>query len=37
MIEHDLQERVDYFNKAGKPLEAERIAQRTNYDIEMIR
>lgn len=37
VIEHDLQERVQHFIQDGKPLEAERIAQRTNYDIEMMR
>lgn len=37
VIERDLQERVQQFVQDGKPLEAERIAQRTNYDIEMIR
>ena len=36
-IEHDLQERVEAFTQDGKPLEAERIAQRTHYDIEMMR
>ena len=37
IIEKDLDARVKEFLKEGKPLEAERIAQRTNYDIEMIR
>ena len=37
VIEHDLQERVAQFEKEGKRLEAQRIAQRTNYDIEMMR
>ena len=37
VIEHDLKEQVDKFTKEGKLLEAERIAQRTNYDIEMMR
>ena len=37
VIERDLQEAVDRFMQNGKPLEAERIAQRTHYDIEMIR
>ena len=36
-IERDLQERVAAFTHDGKPLEAERIAQRTRYDIEMMR
>ena len=37
VIERDLQEAIDRFTQNGKPLEAERIAQRTHYDIEMIR
>ena len=37
VIEHDLQERVAQLEKEGKLLEAQRIAQRTNYDIEMMR
>src|SRR5699024_10331357 len=37
VIEHDLQERVAQFEKERKLLEAQRIAQRTNYDIEMMR
>ena len=37
VIEKDLDERIRYFNDSGKPLEAERIAQRTHYDLEMIR
>ncbi|MBQ8161159.1 MAG: excinuclease ABC subunit UvrB [Clostridia bacterium] len=36
-IERDLKERIEYFTSNGRPLEAERIAQRTNYDMEMIR
>ncbi len=36
-IEKDLQERVEEFEKEGKLLEAERIRQRTRYDIEMLR
>ncbi len=35
-IKDELEERIEYFNKTGKPLEAERIKQRTMYDIEMI-
>ena len=35
-IKEELNDRIDYFNKNGKPLEAERIKQRTMYDIEMI-
>ncbi len=37
VIERDLQERIAAFEADGKLLEAERIAQRTNYDIEMMR
>ena len=29
-------ERVEYFKEHNKPLEAERIEQRTNYDLEML-
>ncbi len=36
-IEADLAAQIARFEAEGKPLEAERIAQRTHYDIEMIR
>ena len=36
-IEHELEERLRYFNDAGKLLEAQRLEQRTHYDLEMIR
>lgn len=36
-IEKELDERVKYFSDHGKLLEAQRISQRTNYDIEMMR
>ena len=36
-IEQELHERVAYFQSEGKLLEAERIQQRTVYDIEMLR
>ena len=36
-IENELNERIKYFNDNNKPLEAERIAQRTRYDLEMIK
>ena len=36
-IERDLKKRVEEFENAGKLLEAQRIAQRTRYDIEMMR
>jgi excinuclease ABC subunit B len=35
-IKDELAEQVAKFNKEGKPLEAERIEQRTKYDIEML-
>jgi excinuclease ABC subunit B len=36
-IEEELEERVLSFKKAGQLLEAQRIAQRTKFDLEMIR
>ncbi len=36
-IEADLAKRIAEFEEAGKLLEAQRIAQRTRYDIEMMR
>ncbi len=36
-IKEELEERVDWFLARGKNLEAERIRQRTLYDIEMIK
>ena len=36
-IEQDLQERIHEFEGEGRLLEAQRIAQRTRYDIEMMR
>lgn len=36
-IEEELAERVKYFKENDKLLEAQRIEQRTNYDIEMMR
>ena len=36
-IEQDLKKRIAEFESAGKLLEAQRIAQRTRYDIEMMR
>ena len=35
-IKQELLERIAYFEKEGKPLEAERIAQRTYHDIEAL-
>ena len=37
MIKADLEERVRYFEEMGKELEAKRLYERVNYDIEMIR
>lgn len=36
-IEEELAERVDYFKSEDKLLEAQRISERTNFDIEMMR
>ena len=36
-IEAELEERVAYFKSEDKLLEAQRIAERTNFDIEMLR
>ncbi|MBI3659148.1 excinuclease ABC subunit UvrB [Candidatus Acetothermia bacterium] len=36
-ISKELEEQLHYFTKVGKLLEAQRIAQRTRYDLEMIR
>ncbi len=35
-IEVELQERLEYFEKNGKLLEAQRLRMRTNYDLEML-
>ena len=35
-IKEELKERIEYFKNENKPLEAERIEQRTNYDLEML-
>lgn len=35
-IEEELEERLDYLRKVGKLLEAQRLEQRTRYDIEMM-
>ncbi len=35
-IEQEMEERIDYFRKNNKLLEAQRIEQRTKYDIEML-
>ena len=36
-IENELQDRISYFKQHDKHLEAQRIEQRTQYDIEMLR
>ena len=36
-ISEELEERIRFFNDRGKLLEAQRIEQRTRYDIEMLR
>lgn len=36
-IEKELEERLEFFMRAGKVLEAERLEQRTRFDIEMLR
>lgn len=36
-IDEELQERVQWFKDRGKLLEAQRIEQRTRYDLEMLR
>lgn len=36
-IEEELEERIRYFKEADKLIEAQRIAERTNFDVEMLR
>nr|WP_297783285.1 excinuclease ABC subunit UvrB [uncultured Allomuricauda sp.] len=36
-IQDDLVKQVDYFKDIGRPLEAKRLEERTNFDLEMIR
>ena len=36
-IEEELRERLEYFKKEGKLLEAQRLEQRTEYDLEMLK
>ncbi|WP_417444898.1 excinuclease ABC subunit UvrB [Joostella sp.] len=36
-IQDDMVKQVDYFREVGKPLEAKRLEERTNFDLEMIR
>jgi len=35
-IDHELQERVSFFKKENKLVEAQRLAQRTRFDLEML-
>ena len=35
-IEKEMEERTEYFLKKGKPLEAQKIEQRTRFDLEML-
>jgi excinuclease ABC subunit B len=36
-IQEDMVKQVDYFKEIGKPLEAKRLHERTEFDLEMIR
>ena len=36
-IQDDLVKQIDYFKSIGRPLEAKRLEERTNFDLEMIR
>ena len=36
-IQEDLIKQIDYFREIGKPLEAKRLQERTEFDLEMIR
>lgn len=36
-IEQEMEERVEYFKSQGKLIEAQRIEERTNFDIEMMK
>jgi excinuclease ABC subunit B len=36
-IQDDLTRQITYFKEIGKPLEAKRLEERTNFDLEMIR
>lgn len=37
LIQEDLVHQIEYFKEIGKPLEAKRLEERTNFDLEMIR
>ena len=36
-IEEELEERIEYFKSQNKLIEAQRIEERTNFDIEMMK
>lgn len=36
-IQDDLVKQIDYFKSIGRPLEAKRLEERTNFDLEMIK
>lgn len=36
-IQEDMVKQVDYFHEIGKPLEAKRVKERVEYDVEMMR
>ena len=36
-IEFELQERLDFFEKAGMDLESHRLETKTRYDLDMLR
>jgi excinuclease ABC subunit B len=36
-IEQELEERIEFYRRARKPLEADRIARRTRFDLELLR
>ena len=36
LIKEELRERVDFYTKEGRPVEAQRIEQRTRFDLEML-
>jgi excinuclease ABC subunit B len=37
LIQEDMVKQVEYFKQIGKPLEAKRLEERVNYDLEMMR
>src|SRR6185369_2839181 len=36
-MKRELEQQLEYFKRVNKPLEAERLRQRTTYDMEMLR